>query len=79
MLGHVMLRKKILNNNSVLVKLNELEETRENWKNQTMISFATSKNLLMNLFISWHKLIDDALNNKMFNKYQTTQLSETRI
>ena len=74
-----MLRKKILNNNSVLVKLNELEETRENWKNQTMISFATSKNLLMNLFISWHKLIDDALNNIMFNKYQTTQLSETRI
>ena len=74
-----MLRKKILNNNSVLVKLNELEETRENWKNQTMISFGTSKNLLMNLFISWHKLIDDALNNKMFNKYQTTQLSETRI
>ena len=39
-MDHVMLRRrKRLNNNSVLVKLNELEEMRENWKNQTMISF----------------------------------------
>ena len=55
-MDHVMLRRrKRLNNNSVLVKLNELEEMRENWKNQTMISFGTSKKLLINSFISWHK------------------------
>ena len=43
--------------------MNELEDMNEGWKKCTMVSFVTAKNWKMNSFISWHKWIDDALNN----------------
>ena len=39
-------KKYILNNNSVFVKLNELEETRENWKKSNYDFFRNFENFV---------------------------------
>ena len=44
---------KLLNNNSELFSVNELESMNETWENQSMISFATFRKIKVIAFISW--------------------------
>ena len=64
---------KILNNNQGVINLKELEDMNKEWKYRTLISFGVAKKIKMNSFISWHKLIDNALNNDIVKSYMTLQ------
>ena len=56
------------NNNSALVSLYQLETMNERWGKHTIISFTTMKKTKMNSFISWHKWIEDALNDDVVKR-----------
>ena len=46
----------------------QLETMNERWKKHTIISFATMKKTKMNSFITWHKCIEDALNDDVVKR-----------
>ena len=50
---------------------NELENTKVDWKIATLISFGSSKNLLMNGFISWYMWIKEVFNTNCVMTYNT--------